>query len=232
MAVKILGITTRWLFICCIPVLLFTASIAGAVNCRGLYHYGFAKYEINQSTGISSEQLAGVATGLIEYFNSDEEYFNITVVGDDQPVPLFNQREVIHLQDVKGLVRLDYYLLLATLLYVVAYAGVTLVWQRQQYYRNLAWGVVVGGGITLGLMLALGLGIALGFDQLFLRFHFISFSNDLWQLDPARDYLIRLFPSGFFFDAALYCTLAITGAAIILGGVAGVYLGITRRHSR
>jgi len=229
MATKIIDITARWLFICCIPVLLFTASIAGAVNCRQLYLSGFAKYEVNQSTGISGEQLVGVATGLIEYFNSGEDDFNVTVVRDGQPMVLFNQREVIHLQDVKGLIRLDYYLLLATLVYVVAYAGVALIWRRR---RSLAWAVVAGGGLTLGLMLALGLGIALGFDQLFLQFHFISFSNELWRLDPARDYLIRLFPSGFFFDAATYCTLAIAGGAVIPGGVAGIYLRVTRRRSQ
>jgi len=78
------------------------------------------------------------------------------------------------------------------------------------------------------LMLALGLGTMLGFDQLFLKFHLISFTNKLWQLDPAKDYLIMLFPQGFFYDAALFCALATAGLAIILGGVAGGYLKITK----
>ncbi len=56
--------------------------------------------------------------------------------------------------------------------------------------------MVGGNSITLTLMLALGLGTLLGFDQLFWQFHLISFANELWQLDPTRDYLILLFPTG------------------------------------
>jgi len=79
-------------------------------------------------------------------------------------------------------------------------------------------------------MLALGLGTLLNFDQLFLQFHLFSFTNELWQLDPARDYLIMLFPGGFWYDAAVFCALAAVGLAIILGGVAGGYLLFTRRR--
>ncbi|MBA7699585.1 hypothetical protein ES703_108283 [subsurface metagenome] len=148
-----------------------------------------------------------------------------------EPFELFNQREVAHLRDVKGLIWLDYWVLLGTLIYVLTYAGVSLFWQRGRYWRRLAWGVVSGGGITLALMLAIGLGILLNFDQLFLQFHLFSFTNELWQLDPARDYLIMLFPGGFWYDAAIFCALATAGLAIILGGVAGVYLKRTKRQT-
>ena len=87
-----------------------------------------------------------------------------------------------------------------------------------------------GSGITLALMLALGLGILLGFDQLFWQFHVISFANELWQLDPTRDYLIMLFPRDFWYDAALFCALATSGLAVVLGGVGGGYLLFTRRR--
>ena len=90
--------------------------------------------------------------------------------------------------------------------------------------------MVGGGSITLALMLALGLGTLLGFDQLFYQFHLISFTNELWLLDPAKDYLIMLFPGGFWYDAAIFCALATAGLAIILGGVAGGYLRLRRRR--
>ncbi len=150
------------------------------------------------------------------------------VVKDGEPFELFNQREVAHLRDVKGLFWLDYRLGLGTLLYVLAYAGVSLFWRRRRYWRQLAWGVVGGGGITLALMLALGVGTLLNFDQLFLQFHLISFANELWMLDPTKDYLIMLFPRGFWYDAALLCGGITAGLAVILGGVAGAYLTRTR----
>jgi len=228
---KILGIAAKWLFMLCLPVLLFTASLGWAVNSLWLYKYGFEKYDISQATGLADSELEKAADGLISYFNSDEEYISLTVVKDGEPFELFNQREIIHLKDVKGLIWLDYRVLLGTLVYALAYAGVCLFWRRRRYWRRLAWGVVGGGGITLVLMLALGLGTLFGFSQLFWQFHVISFSNEFWLLDPTKDYLKMLFPDGYFYDVVLFCTLGIAGLAIILGGVAGGYLIFSRKRA-
>ena len=218
---RIAGIAAKWLFMLCLPILLLTASIGWAANSLWLYKYGFEKYNISQATGLAEPELEKAASGLISYFNSDEDYISLTVVKDGEPFELFNQREIIHLKDVKGLIWLDYWVLLGTLVYVLAYAGVSLFWRKRRYWRRLAWGVVGGSGITLALMLALGLGTLLGFEQLFWQFHLISFTNELWLLDPTKDYLIMLFPQGFFYDTALFCALATGGGAVVLGGLTG-----------
>ena len=228
MKMRILGIAAKWLFMLCLPILLLTASIGWVANSLWLYKYGFEKYNISQATGLADSELEKAAAGLISYFNSDEDYISLTVVKDGEPFVLFNQREVIHLKDVKGLIWLDYWVLLGTLVYVLAYAGVCLLWRKGRYWRRLAWGVVGGGGITLALMLALGLGTLFGFSQLFWQFHIISFSNEFWLLDPTKDYLKMLFPDGFFYDAVLFCAGITTGLAIILGGVGGGYLLFAR----
>ncbi len=219
---KILGIAAKWLLILCLPLLLLTASLGWAVNSLWLYKYGFEKYNVGQTTSLADSELEKAATGLISYFNSGEEYISLTVIKDGKSFELFNQQEVSHLKDVKGLIWLDYRLLTGTLVYILAYAGVSLFWRKD--WRRLAWGVIGGSGLTLALMLALGLGALFNFDRLFLQFHFISFTNKLWRLDPAKDYLIMLFPQGFWYDATLFCVLATVGMAIIAGGVAGGYL--------
>ena len=229
---KIFTITAKWLFSLCLPILLLTASIGWAVNSHWLYQYGFEKYDVSQTTGLAEVELEKAATGLISYFNSGEEYISLTVIKDGELFELFNQREAVHLKDVKGLIRLDYWVLLGTLIYALGYAGVSLFWRRKKYWRRLAWGVVGGGGITLALMLAIGLGILLNFDQLFYQFHLLSFTNEFWQLDPTRDYLIMLFPEGFWYDAAIFCAGITVGLAIILGGVAGGYLVFSKREAK
>jgi len=216
----------------CLPILLLTASIGWAVNSLWLYKYGFDKYNVSQTTGLADSELEKAATGLISYFNSDEDYISLTVMKDGEPFELFNEKEVTHLKDVKGLIWLDYWVLLGMLIYALGYAGVCLFWRKRRYWRRLAWGVVGGGGITLALMMALGLGTLLGFDQLFWQFHLISFTNELWQLDPATDYLIMLFPQGFWYDATLFCALITAGLAIILGGGSGGYLLFSRRRAK
>jgi len=228
---KFLAITAKWVFILCLPILLLTASIACTLNSAWLYKYGFDKYDVSSTTGLADSELEKVAVGLIGYFNSGEEYIDLTVIKNDKPFVLFNQREIIHLKDVKGLVWLDYWVLLGTLIYALVYGGVSLFWHKRQYWRRLAWGVVSGSGITLALMLALGLGMLLGFDQLFLQFHLLSFANDLWQLDPTSDYLMMLVPESFQYDVALLWTLGTAVGAMVLGGVAGGYLLFTRSRA-
>ena len=221
---KIFRIVVKRLFILCLPVFLLTVSIGWATNSLWLYKYSFNKYGVGTITGLSGAELDKAASGLISYFNSSEEYISLTVIKGDQPFELFNEQEVIHLKDVKKLIWLDYWVLLGTLIYTLAYVWTNLFWQKRGRWRRLMWDIVSGSGFTLALMLALGLGTVLGFDQLFLQFHLISFTNELWQLDPTRDYLIMLFPHGFWYDATLFCALGTVGLAVILGGASGGHL--------
>ena len=228
---RILNIATKWLFIVCLPILLLMASIGWAANSLWLYRYGFDEYSISQTTGLAEVELEKTATGLINYFNYGEEYISLTVVKDGQPFELFNEKEVIHLRDVKELIWLDYWVLLGTLIYTLGHVSVSLFWRGEKYRRQLLWGVVSGSGLTLVLMLALGLGMLLNFDQLFLQFHLLSFTNELWQLDPSKDYLIMLFPRGFWHNAAIFCAGITAGLAVILGGVSGWYIRFSRSRA-
>jgi integral membrane protein (TIGR01906 family) len=229
---RALGIAAKVLFMVCLPILLVTATIAFEFNSLWLYKNGFEKYNVSQTTGLSEAELEKAATGLINYFNSDEEYISLTVIKDDKPFELFNQQEIAHLKDVKGLVRLDYRLLLGTAIYVGAYAGICLFRQRKRW-RRLAWGVVGGSSIALGMMLTLGIGsMLLDFGQLYTQFHFLAFTNELWLLDPTKDYLIMLIPEGFQYDAAMLFAKITIGVAVTLGGVAGGYLWTMRRRAK
>jgi integral membrane protein (TIGR01906 family) len=215
-------IVAKWLFIVCLPALLLTASVSWSVNSPWLYKYGFDRYNVSQTTGLARSELDRAATGLIAYFNSDDETISLTVMKDGQLLALFNEREVAHLRDVKELFWLVYRVLLGTLLYALVYVGLSIFWWRDR--RRLSWGLVGGGGLTLVLMLSLGLGTLFNFDRLFWQFHLISFTNELWMLDPTHDYLIMLFPRGFWYDASLLCAVATAVGAVILGGVGWWYL--------
>ena len=226
---RTLSIAGKGAFIICLPVLLLTATIGWAVNSLWLYESGFEKYDVRQTTGLNEAELEKVAAGLISYFNSGEEDIDLTVTKDGEPFELFTEEETIHFRDVKGLFRLDYWVLLGTFIYCLAYAGVSFFRRKRHYWRRLAWGVVGGGGLTLVLMLALGLAMLANFDQLFLQIHLISFTNEFWS---AEGYMLLLFPQGFWYDTAVLCAGITAGLAVILGGVGGSYLILTRRKAR
>ena len=205
------------LFIICLPLLLLLASISVAANLQWLYERGFEKYDISATTGLAPEELEKVAAGLIDYWNSDDDLITLTATKDGRPFQVFNEREVAHLRDVKALFRLGYRVLAGTFAYALAFAAAALFWWRDG--RRLGWGLLGGGALTLILMLALGLLVLFDFEGFFLQFHLLSFANDFWLLDPSRDYLIMLFPEGFWYDVTVYCAIATATGAVVLGGI-------------
>ena len=219
---KVLTAIASVLFVICIPMLLITTDLRFAINSASLYEYGFNKYHVSEATGLDKEELLGVADQIITYFNSDEEFLD---------VDLFNERDVAHMKDVRGLVQLAYRLQLASLAYIVVYAAINFVLLRGAFWRDLARRLVWGGGTLIVLLATLGVWSVVDFDSLFLLFHLVSFSNDLWRLS-AGDNLLLMFPEGFFNDATLFIAGAAVGEAIIIGGVAWGFLALRRKAER
>jgi integral membrane protein (TIGR01906 family) len=209
----------RILAVLCLPVFLFTAVVALAFNSLSLYEYGFRKYEVSTETGIEFTELSRAAEELIAYFNSGDEPLDIQVEKDGETIDLYTEEESIHMRDVKGLLRLNYLVLLGTGLLIALSTGlrIGLKTNRHELVRDYFY----GSCLTLALILAAGLAFLLDFDEMFYRFHLLAFSNDHWS---ARGYMLRMFPDGFWSDVVLYCVLAIASAALIIGLVAGIRL--------
>jgi len=214
---KIIQSFARVLFVLSLPVLLFTASVSAAVNSSWLYEYGFAKYDVTRVTGIEKSELNRSALGLISYWNNGEKTFNITVIKDGQPFVLFNEKEVGHLVDVKALFHFMYKCLLGSFIYALLFAALALFWWKDQ--KLLAVGLAWGSGFSILLMIILAILATTNFEWFWWQFHLLSFTNDFWLLDPSTDYLIMLFPEGFWFDAALICTAFMAFLALIAGFV-------------
>ena len=114
-----------------------------------------------------------------------------------------NEKEVHHMRDVK---RLLWSVYVASAVSAACLAGLIatgFVRKRKDYLPPLARLLAWGGGLTVGLLVLFGIVASVGFDALFLLFHQISFANDFWQQDPRTDYLVLLFPQGFWFDATM-----------------------------
>ena len=125
--------------------------------------------------------------------------------------PLFNERELSHMQDVKKVVQpvlwIGY-----TVWFLVVVCG---LWARfggwwQEYLRGLRR----GGWLTLGLVAAIGAFAGISFWNFFTVFHELFFSGGSW-LFLYSDTLIRLFPLPFWEHAFLFA-----GVLDILGGLA------------
>lgn len=216
---KIARTVAYWLFVCCLPLLIITTNIRWGVSEIRLYEYGFGKYQISQATGIDELELKRIAQHLIDYFNLKADSVQVMIVKEGEEFNLFNERELVHLQDVRNLIQLDYWVQGGALTFMVICVLVLLLWFRNGW-RVLVKGLFWGSLATLGLVVVLALWAIFGFEQLFILFHLVSFPNEYWMLDPAKDYLIMLFPGGFFYDAALFGFGVVILEALLVGGIA------------
>ena len=223
----------RWLAAPALLLALVAGSVAWAVNDPGVYRNGFARYDAAARSGIAEDDLLTIGRELRRYFNTGQEPLSVRAPIYGTPQDVFNAREIAHMYDVKRLVRGVYWTAGGVLLYLVALLAAGFAVHGRAYRDTAARLAIAGGGLTLAAVFAVGLAAVVNFDGLFLLFHQLSFANDLWMLDPRRDYLLVLFPAGFWFDATLRVALtAILGAALLLsaGGATLAYARWRRRH--
>jgi len=218
---KYLPVIAAVLFILCIPAFLITTNLRLAVNEIRLYDYGFNRYNVGEAMGLEENELHAIASHIISYFNSDDKLLDVDI---------FSEREILHMKDVKGLVRLDYTVQIISAAYIISYTVIGFILLRgvfcRRLFRNLFW----GGMVTVAFLAVLGLWAVVGFDTLFRWFHLASLRNDLWQLSPG-DSLLTMFPSGFFNMATLFIAGAIVIEAIIICVVSYGVLGLGRKRT-
>ena len=222
--VHVILIVARAFAVPAILLFLVAGSVTWAVNDPGLYRNGFQRYHTAQRSGISDPDLIAIGAELRRYFNTSAEPLAVRapIYGIEQDV--FNRREVAHMYDVKRLVRGTYWVALGSALWILGTVAILIAADRRTWPVVAARLAVWGGSITLTAVFLVGLAAIASFEQLFLLFHRLSFANDLWMLDPRTDYLLILFPAGFWFDATMRVALtSVLGAVLLLSaGVATI----------
>lgn len=228
---KILPSAARYLFIICLPVILLTSTVRYEFSSLPVYEHGLKKYEISHVTGIDETQLTEIAQSLVDYFGFNSETPQFVPEKNGKSVPLFGPHELIHLEDVRDLLSINNTVFYGTLAYLVLYSLFSLA-KRRNNWQKLARGAFHGCILTLVLLSTTGIIAYFNFEQLFLQFHHLAFTNPYWMLDPARDYLIMLFPAGFWEDAAILGAGIIGGKAIVLGGIVWAAATHSERQNR
>ena len=130
--------------------------------------------------------------------------------------PLFNERELKHMVDVKNLVRAAMRTLYITLAVLI---GLGLWAYFKKWMFDFRSGLSRGGWLTVGLILGIGLFAAASFWQFFTFFHELFFSGDSW-LFLYSDTLIRLFPIRFWQDVFMW----VLGFTLLAGAALGWFL--------
>jgi len=221
---RILILSAAGLFVLCLPLFLITGTLSGAVNTARLYQYGFDKYDVSVETGIENEELLRVAGELRGYFNSGG-------IEDVEEIGLFTDREIFHLGEVKDVVGLCYHLLWGSSGFLAAFIIGGFIWHRRRFSLPLAKLAFLGAALTIALLIILGIAALVNFDWLFVKFHHLFFTGETWRLS-STDYLLRMFPEGFFNDATLFIVGAIIFEALVIGGAGLGFVLVKRKGEK
>ena len=169
--------------------------------------------------GMTQAQRLDYAPIALDYLLNDQ---GISFLGDQKfpdGSPMYNERELSHMYDVKSLTKkvlVVWEVLLALLL-----LGGLAAW-RFGGWDSMKKGLMRGGQVTVVLFITALVFVALSFDALFVGFHHIFFQGDTW-LFSYSDTLIRLFPLRFWQD------VFIGAGALTLLGAAGLWWGLGKK---
>lgn len=191
------------IFAALLPIFLITSNVRLIINSDWLYEYNWWRNSIPERSGIPESELDRAAGQIVQYFNDDAEYLDVRVRLGGIDHSLYNQREVLHMKDVKDLVQGTFVTSTMTGLLLLILAAIGLWLQGRQFWGYLAQAVKWSAIGSIGVIVLIGVATAIDFNAIFTLFHFISFANDLWRLNPQTDYLIIMFPERFFMEATL-----------------------------
>ena len=171
-------------------ILLITSIEAVTYWTPGYYEKEYAKYGVLNDVHMEMDDLLDVTDEMMAYLRGSREDLHVPTIVDGQPREFFNDREIAHMEDVRGLFL----------------GGLAL--------RRISLGLIVACVILLPKMICIGSAlffavlavlagiISTDFNQYFIMFHHIFFNNDLWMLNPDTDLLINIVPEPFFMDTA------------------------------
>jgi integral membrane protein (TIGR01906 family) len=210
-----------WLPVVRLIVVILVPLMAVLTSVRLLLTDGYIQIEYSMPGfpadpfGFTKQDRLHWAPIALDYLLNDQD---VEFLGDlrfDDGSPVYNERELGHMLDVKIVTRnaLKVWGAGWALLLVMGF----LLW-RFGGPNALGQAFSTGARATLILMLVLGLALAIGFSVFFVGFHRVFFEGETW-IFPYSDTLIRLFPERFWRDSFAFIaagTLAQAGIILLL----------------
>jgi integral membrane protein (TIGR01906 family) len=224
----------RWIgaiaFVVALPLFMILGNVLDVAGDREFYLSEFSKYRVGQVTGLEQTQLATAADAFIHYLRDPSAHLDVEVTLNGTRRPLFNAKEIAHMEDVQklfGHVR-NVRLTAGSVLLILPLVGLWL--GGSGFLPRLGTLLTAGGILTVVILGLLGLLSLVDFSEAFIKFHELAFSNDDWMLDPRTDYLIMLYPEGFWLDATLRIAMLSAIEAVVVGavGLGIAYFGVRR----
>lgn len=185
-----------------IPLMLFTVMQGCIFWDKGYYAKEYLKYEVFSAVKMEEKDLLYVTDEMLSYLKDKRNDLNIETVVDGQKREFFNEREKLHMKDVKALFLKAFFL--RKICFIFICLGLFFLYIKKASIKEIVSKAVFKVMVaSIIIYAAAGSIIASDFNKYFTLFHELFFNNDLWILDPATDLLINIVPEGFFADMVL-----------------------------
>lgn len=198
---------------------LFLSAFMLTVFNRDFAHDEMHKYHVAQNVGMTEEGIDHLFDRMLDYLSDRADTFDVTVEKDGVTQKAFSEKEILHMVDVKALFDAADIALVASLSFALAILAFLMVTHAGRVvYRSF----FIGGGIFLSLAAVLAGAVAINFDDSFILFHKIFFTNDFWMLDYSTDLLMNIVPESYSFDVIVR-TLWLFAVAFGLLGIGSTF---------
>lgn len=191
------------IFSICFSIFIITTAINFTVSFKQLYYYDIYKLNIPKLSNLSKEEIKLNYDYLIEYNLSKnvDEFEMPTIKSSNQGKIHFEEVRYIF-QNVNKISRICLIISLIGIIIGIKNKDIKIL-----NYTSKAL-------IIIPLVLAIPM--IINFEDTFVIFHKLMFSNDYWIFDPRLDPVINILPEEFFFHAGIMILGIVLAVSIIL----------------
>ena len=184
-----------------ILTLLLLSNLEAVAFDLSHYQTQFRLLERPAATGMTEGELLRVTGEILAYLRGQRPDLDLVAEINGQSLPLFTQRELEHMVDVRNLFFLGFQVRKGALVLLVVLAVLAITMDKGGSTLDKRLYIVNRASLAALIAVAvMALVFSLSIDYWFEVFHLLSFDNDLWILDPARHNLIKMFPQACFFN--------------------------------
>jgi integral membrane protein (TIGR01906 family) len=203
--------------------LLSAAIIATVIDVvsfdRSFYEAEYRKNDTVSYTGMSAEDNLRATDTLLDYLQDKRQDIVCTAVVSGTEREVFNERETLHMVDVKALYQNAIRVRNGCVITAVILLVLSVLIGKKSFFSVLRSGWKNGILLTGAVILFIAIWALADFNQFWTNFHLLFFDNDLWLLDPNTSIMINLFPGSFFFDLVTRIIAWVVGIHMVISGI-------------
>lgn len=216
---KLLKLLITAVFIVCLFFVGMYTSIELITYNDHFFETQYQKNDVSLNTGIEQDQLMLITDEMQRFLKGQRNDFDIYATIDGKYQAVFDAQEQYHMLDVQKLF-VSFKIVRNICLGILVVLCLILYRRR----RSLFFDCLKKASIIILIFSAiLGIGVTFFFEPIFIGFHHLFFSNDMWLFDPYTSVLINMVPEEFFISCAIRIVLynLIYYIALVTFGILG-----------